>query len=345
MSKGWTGNFFEDFSLGQHLPCPTPRTLGSGEIATYIALTGDRTAAFSIDGTIHPLLLFHQVLGQTVRHASLNAVANLGYAELLFHPVQATAGDTIHTSNEVIGLKENSSGQSGIVWLKSIGRNQEGQALLSYVRWVMVRKRESAQTQWSTSPIIPALAGTISPDQVRPSADISTAIPASQIGWTFEDYQPGERIFHHDGHTVTPGDHMAFTRLFQNSARVHFDAMHTDGKPLVFGGYVMSIGYAQMLSGMENRRGLVAINSGTHAHPVHAGDTLYSMTEVLETDPLGDAPVGALRCRLRVLKNDNPAQDPQRTYGSPRDMPSVVLELDLWELMPKTQTSSTRSTR
>lgn len=342
MSKGWTGNFFEDFSLGQMLPCPTPRTLSDGDISQYIALTGDRTPALSTHGALHPLLVFHQVLGQTVRHASLNAVANLGYAELRFHPGTPRAGCTIHTTNEVIGLKENSSGTSGIVWLRTIGRSEDGQDLLSYVRWVMVRKRDSAPTPWRVSPVIPDLSDSVSPEQLRESA-LHTAHATPTHGWTFEDYQVGERIFHHDGHTVTPGEHMSFTRSFQNSARVHFDAIETKGEPLVFGGYVMSIGYAQMLNGMDNRLGLVAINAGTHAHPVHAGDTLYSMTEVLQIDPLAGAAVGALRCRLRVLKNDNPATNPQRIYGPAREEPSVVLDLDLWELMPKAPGPSTRS--
>jgi 2-methylfumaryl-CoA hydratase len=289
------------------------------------------------------LLVFHQVLGQTVRHASLNAVANLGYAELLFHPGRARAGCTVHATNEVIGLKENSSGTSGIVWLKTIGRSEDGQELLSYVRWVMVRKRDAAPTAWRASPVIPKLCHAVSPQQLQPAALQAASTATPQSGWTFQDYQVGERIFHHDGHTVTPGEHMSFTRSFQNSARVHFDAIETNGKPLVFGGYVMSIGYAQMLNGMENRRGLVAINAGTHAHPVHAGDTLYSMTDVLQTDPLADAPLGALRCRLRVLKNDNPAKNPQRTYGPAREEPSVVLDLDLWELMPKAPRPPTRS--
>jgi len=66
-SKGWEGNFFEDFEIGMAVPCPTPRTLCSGEVAGYVAMTGDRTARFcNGTGRIHPLLVFHQVLGQTV---------------------------------------------------------------------------------------------------------------------------------------------------------------------------------------------------------------------------------------------------------------------------------------
>ncbi len=336
MSKGWAGNFFEDFSLGMAIPCPTPRTIGSGETALYTALTGDRTARFcGPDGRIHPLLIFHQVLGQTVRHVSLNAIANLGYAELVFHR-PAFSGETVHTEAVVIGLKENSSGNSGIVWLKTTGRSAEGDTLLSYVRWVMIRKRTTAPTTWLSSPVIPSLAPMVQP------GDLFTSIPDdlpttahSGASWRFSDYRPEERIFHQDGHTVTPGDHMSFTRLFQNSARVHFDAQRTEGSPLVFGGYAMSIGYAQMLNGLDNRLGLAAINGGVHANPVHAGDTLYSMTEILETEAFGDAPIGALRCRLVVFKDLNPAEEPDIDPKPQRHHGAVVLDLDLWELVEK----------
>jgi len=40
---------------------------------------------------------------------------------------------------------------------------------------------------------------------------------------------------HYDGVDRQPSDHMSFTRLFQNSAKIHFDARLTQGKPLVSG--------------------------------------------------------------------------------------------------------------
>ena len=79
--KGWQGNYFEDFALGTRLDCPPDRTLTAGDAAAYIALTGDRTAAFcGSSQQAHPLVVFHTVFGQTVRPISLNARANLGYA-------------------------------------------------------------------------------------------------------------------------------------------------------------------------------------------------------------------------------------------------------------------------
>ena len=41
----------------------------------------------------------------------------------------------------------------------------------------------------------------------------------------FEDYQAGERIDHVDGMTVEEAEHMLATRLYQNTARVHFNAL------------------------------------------------------------------------------------------------------------------------
>ena len=124
--------------------------------------------------------------------------------------------------------------------------------------------------------------------------------------------------------------------LFQNSARVHFDAHLTDGKPLVFGGYPMSVGYAQAFNGFENRLGIVAINGGTHSAPTFAGDTLYARSEILEVEraPRGD--VGFVRARLVGIKNADPESTPLRVEkdGKTRHHPDVVLDLDHWVLLP-----------
>src|SRR3546814_14684545 len=57
---------------------------------------------------VDDLLAFHVVFGKTVPDISLNAVANLGYADCRFlAPVYP--GDTLSAESEVIGLKENSN--------------------------------------------------------------------------------------------------------------------------------------------------------------------------------------------------------------------------------------------
>ena len=149
--KTTQGNFFEDFHLGQTIRHATPRTVTAGDVALYGALYGARfvvqsSAAFaqSVGYATRPvddLLAFHIVFGKTVPDISLNAVANLGYADGRFlAPV--VAGDTLSTVSEVIGLKENSSRQTGVVYVRSTGTNQHGETVIDYVRWVMVRKRD-----------------------------------------------------------------------------------------------------------------------------------------------------------------------------------------------------------
>src|SRR5215813_1616173 len=153
MSKANPGNFFEDFRIGQVIQHATPRTITVGDTALYTALYGSRFAVQSSDAfaqaigyplaPIDDLLVFHIVFGKTVPDISLNAVANLGYADCRFlKPVYP--GDTLTASSEVIGLKENSSRKTGVVYVRSRGRNQHRQDVLEYARWVMVRKRDEA---------------------------------------------------------------------------------------------------------------------------------------------------------------------------------------------------------
>ena len=148
------GNFFEDFSLGQQIRHATPRTVTLGDVALYNGLFGARFAVQSSDAfaqkigyprsPLDDLLVFHVVFGKTVPDISLNAVANLGYADCRFlKPVYP--GATLNAVSEVIGLKENSNKKTGIVYVRSRGFDETGESVLDYVRWVMVRKRSDAE--------------------------------------------------------------------------------------------------------------------------------------------------------------------------------------------------------
>jgi 2-methylfumaryl-CoA hydratase len=153
MSKTNTGNFFEDFRLGQTIRHATPRTVTEGDAALYVGLFGARfavqsSAAFATAvgyraRPIDDLLVFHIVFGKSVPDVSLNAVANLGYANGQFLTPVFT-GDSLSATSEVIGLKENSNRKTGIVYVRTRAINQAGTGVLEYVRWVMVRKRDEA---------------------------------------------------------------------------------------------------------------------------------------------------------------------------------------------------------
>jgi 2-methylfumaryl-CoA hydratase len=343
------GNFFEDFSLGQKIRHATPRTVMAGDVALYTALYGSRfavqsSAAFATaigypQAPIDDLLVFHVVFGKTVPDISLNAVANLGYAECRFlAPVYP--GDTLSAVSEVIGLKENSNRKTGVVYVRSAGLRPDGTRVLEYVRWVMVRKRdEAAVAQAEKVPklaeaVEPARLGAACPPIHRAAYDLELAGSSRRWG----DYAPGEKLDHRDGITVEEAEHQLATKLYQNTARVHFNLFTEKqgrfGRRLIYGGHVMSMARALSFNGLANAFHVGAINGGRHVAPLFAGDTVFAWSEVLGRAELpGRDDVGALRVRTIATKDRPCADFPCRT-GEDYD-PLVILDLDYWVLIPR----------
>jgi 2-methylfumaryl-CoA hydratase len=353
MSKARTGNYFEDFSLGQTLIHGTPRTVGEGEGSLYIALTGARQVLHSAKTVAHALgyrdrplddlLVFNIAFGKTVPDISLNAVANLGYADVRFlKPVHA--GDTISAESTVVGLKENANRKSGIVWVRSTALNQNGEEILSWVRWVMVHKKSPDSPAPAT--VIPEAPAFVAPDRLMVPTTLDTHNFETEVTggpWLWDDYAPLERIDHLAGMTVDESDHTLATKLYQNNARVHFDAHAMKdsqfGRRLVYGGHVISVCRALTYDGLENVLTIAAINGGSHCNPTFGGDTLYAYSEVLDKWELpGRRDLGALRLRMVGVKNSHPAELAAAQVeedGKQRYHPSVVLDLDYTVLMPR----------
>jgi 2-methylfumaryl-CoA hydratase len=349
MSKTIAGNFFEDFRVGQILEHATPRTITEGDVALYTALTGSRFALhcaepFALalglpEAPIDDFLVFHMVFGKTVPDVSLNAVANLGYAAGSFEqPVYP--GDTVSTVSEVIGLKENSNGETGTVYVRSTGTNQLGETVLEYCRWVMVRKRDRASP--APEPIVPKLPDSVPPEVLQIPEDLDLAgydFTAAGSPHRWGDYAVGEKIDHVDGMTIEEAEHALATRLYQNTAKVHFN-QHTEsqgrfGRRLIYGGHIISLARALSFNGLANAFKIAALNGGRHVAPCFAGDTVYAWTEVLERAELPDYPdLGALRLRTIATKDRACADFPGRLDGGGYD-PAVILELDYWALMPR----------
>ena len=347
--KGGAGRFFEDFRLGQELVHATPRTVTSGDTALYMALTGTRFALNSSDpfaralglprAPVDDLLAFHIVFGRTVPDLSLNAIANLGYADCRFlAPVYP--GDTLAARSRVIGLRENANRRSGVVYVRSSASNDRGEAVLDYVRWVMVRKRtEEAPAPQPTVPELPAAvkAAALAVPAALRLEGYDFALTGAREIW--EDYAPRERIDHVDGVTIEDAEHMMATRLYQNPARVHFN-QHTQqadrfGRRLVYGGHIMSLARALSFNGLANAFKIAAINGGRHVNPTFAGDTIYAWSEVLERWEIpGRREVGALRLRTIACKDRASTGFPDKNTAGNFD-PSVVLELDYTVLMPR----------
>ena len=342
MAKTNPGRFFEDYQLGQVLTHAVPRTVSGGERALYHALYPARHALYSSDefarasglaaSPIDDLAAFHVVFGKTVPDVSLNAVANLGYAEgRWLKPVWA--GDTLRSESEVIGLKQNSNGKTGVVYVRSRGVNQRDETVMEYVRWVMVRKNDLDAPAPET--LVPELSKVVAPeDLVIPEGlDFSGydfALAGEPHRWG--DYEIGEHIDHVDGVTIEEAEHMIATRLWQNTAKVHFDAtFRPDGQRLIYGGHVISMARALSFNGLANAQMIVGLNGGAHANPCFAGDTVKAWSEVLDKAETSAPGVGAIRLRLVATKGG----EPFKLKGEDgKYLPEVLLDLDYWALMP-----------
>jgi len=342
MAKTNPGRFFEDYKVGEVIHHAVPRTVGAGERALYHALYPARHALASSDdfaracglpeSPLDDLAAFHVVFGKTVPDVSLNAVANLGYAEgRWLRPVYA--GDTLRSSSEVIGLKQNSNGKTGVVYVRTTGTNQRGEAVMEYVRWVMVRKNDLDAP--APEAVVPEL------NKVIPAADlvIPDGLDFTNYDFTlagevhrWRDYEVGEVIDHVDGVTIEEAEHMIATRLWQNTAKVHFDAtFRPDGQRLIYGGHVISMARALSFNGLANAQMIVGLNGGAHANPCFSGLTVKAWSEVLdkaETDVPG---VGLVRLRL-VATSDGSVGTLKGEDG--RYLPGVLLDLDYWAVMP-----------
>src|SRR6266550_3843188 len=349
MSKTSAGNFFEDFRVGTLIRHATPRTVTAGDVTLYGSLYGPRFAVQSSDtfaqaigyprAPVDDLLVFHIVFGKSVPDISINAVANLGYAGCrLLAPVYP--GDTINEVSEVIGLKENSNRKTGIVFVRTTGCKPDGSKVLEYVRWVMVHKRDEAATADADhvprvpEALLPSMLGSACPAIDAAAYDVTLAGGRYRFG----DYEVSERIDHVDGVTVEEAEHQIATRLYQNTARIHFNQFVEGkgrfGRRLIYGGHVISLARALSFNGLANAFHVAAINGGRHVAPLFAGGTVFAWSQVLaKADLPGRDDVGALRLRT-VATKDHPCGDfPLKSGGE--DHPAVLLDLDYWALMPR----------
>jgi 2-methylfumaryl-CoA hydratase len=346
------GNFLEDFKPKKIFKHAIPRSINEGDVALYMGLTGNRNPLHCAhdfsrrlgfkNTPIDDILLFHIAFGRTVNDISLNAVANLGYADIQFKR-NAYVGDTLRSESEVIGVKENSNKTTGIVYVHSKTFNQNNEEILSWIRWVMVPKRNNESV---IETLIPENIPEISSINMIERENIDFAkTNTTDTGneKLFEDYEIGEMINHSAGLTIDESDHTIATKLYQNNAKLHFDAHMMKDTPfkrrLIYGGHIISLCRSISFEGLENAIQIAGINSGIHSNPSFAGDTIYCKTEILDKfEHKNFKNAGVLRVRQIGIKNKNSYElknimtekDGKKIYD-----PSVVLDLDYFVIIPK----------
>jgi 2-methylfumaryl-CoA hydratase len=147
------------------------------------------------------------------------------------------------------------------------------------------------------------------------------------------DYDIGEIIDHVDGVTLEEAEHMMATRLWQNTAKVHFDAtFRPDGQRLIYGGHIISLARALSFNGLANAQMVAGINAGAHANPAFAGLTVKAWSAVLDKARTDAPGVGAIRLRLVAVTAG--AQPGALRSDDGKYLPEVLLDLDYWAFMP-----------
>ena len=344
MKKNFKSRYFEDYKLNEEINHSVPRTITDGDVSIYLSTTGSRfplnySAEFSRKLglkkiPIDDILLFHMVFGRTVPDLSLNAIANLGYAGVKFHK-PAFVGDTLNACSKIIGLKENSNGKTGTVYVKSEGKNQNNEIVLTYYRWLMMRKRDEGMIK-SFQNTIPDLPEKVKTKDFNLIEDFNIDNWSSSMSGSdcyFNDYAEEEEIHHLDGQTIEEAEHQMATRLYQNNARVHFN-QHIEksgrfGKRIIYGGYIISLARAISCNGLANTFKLAAIHSGKHSAPTFAGDTIYAWSKILKKEIIHDS-VGAMMIRTLASKNDSKMNFPDK-----KNLPdNIVLDLEYSVLIP-----------
>jgi len=182
----------------------------------------------------------------------------------------------------------------------------------------------------------------ITPIQKELSIPIAKKIDTTYTGgeYFWEDYEVEERLNHIEGITIDNSDHTLVTKLYQNNAKVHFnDHMMKNspmGQRLMYGGHVISIARSISFNGLQNAQWIYSINSGAHANPTYAGDTIYAYSEVLEKIEIENRDdIALLRLRTIGLKNMTPVEVVSPKGDDGKYLPCVVLDLDYTVVIPK----------
>ena len=316
-----TGNHLEDFRLGQTFRHKGGKTVTEGIFSTFteftmttnpLAKNARYARAFGFAGlVVPPGLVMLVAFSQTVEDVSENARANLEYLDMRFGaPVYV--GDTIEVETKVLGVKPSSSNPKlGVVHVQSTARKgvgEPGEAIvMTWQRKVQVWKRDDTK---------PLDEGEIPPDEIacdlwlpphQPGRDYKSLAHLSSRDTYFEDLEPGTRIEHWRGRTMT-SEHIHLTAVLDNTSQVHCNQFMIDQSPkqyvggrlIIFGGipFVLCLGLSCPDVG-DNALGDLVYRTGRHTAPLFAGETVFAATEVLAKRDLPGRPdVGVVSTRL-----------------------------------------------
>ena len=326
-----TGNFLDDFRLGQLFRHKGGRTVTEGITAhfTDFSFTANPlhrnlryAQRYGYDAMpIPPGLVMAVAFSQTVEDISENARANLEYIDVRFGAT-IYPGDTLETQSTVLGVRGSRSRTDvGVVHVQSVARNQRGAVAVAYQRKVQVfRADEWARLDEGEVPAQP-VAVELELPSYRARAAYAAQAHLSSTDTYFEDLAPGDTLEHARGRTLTD-EHIALTGMLDNTAQVHCNRAlierdperYLGGQLVVYGGipFALALGLSSR-DVADNSLGDLAYRTGRHTAPMFAGDTLFATSElVARRDCPGRPDLGILELILRGYKVEDPGPAERR---------------------------------
>ncbi|MGH3881365.1 MAG: MaoC family dehydratase [Actinophytocola sp.] len=295
-----SGPYFDELTVGDMFTGAPGVTLTSGHAAAHQAVLGDRlrlpldhALATEVAGAplAHPALVWDVAIGQSTV-VTQRVRANLFYRGLAFHRYPAL-GDTLRTTTEVVGLKENSRTPgrppTGLAALRITTVDQQARPVLDFLRCAMLPlrsieptgHRDEMSTLTGAAPSAPPVAGW------------DLAAFRRLPGEHFADLAAGRSWAAAGADVVSAAPELA--RLTVNIAAAHHDAAAAGGERLVYGGHTVGLALAQACRAIPNIVTVASWTSCDHTGPVHEGDSLTSRVEVTDTSPLADGGLVSLR--------------------------------------------------
>ncbi|WP_434811153.1 MaoC family dehydratase [Microbacterium sp. bgisy189] len=117
-----------------------------------------------------------------------------------------------------------------------------------------------------------------------------------QRGLFFDEFEVGTVYAHRPGRTATEADNVLFTTLTMNSQALHLDAAYSAtqpfGKPLINSMWTLATMVGASVTQLTQGTLVAQLGLGdiSFPHPLFAGDTLYTSTEIVEARPSRSRP-------------------------------------------------------
>lgn len=152
MKQSVLGLYFEDFIEGEEIIHSLSKTIFESDNNLFSLLTMNHHPVHTnIDyakknqhGKIMVVgtLVFSIVVGMTVPDISGKAIANLGYEDVK-HLAPVFINDTLYAKTKILSKRESKSKPDrGIVYVETIGFNQNNEEVVSFRRNVLIKKAE-----------------------------------------------------------------------------------------------------------------------------------------------------------------------------------------------------------